>query len=71
MIDSQKEAEEILDNASEEATLGLIGEAVDHIDETIKEKMRKIRIRRMQTRKRIRGLIQKLDKETQSSLLKE
>ena len=64
MIDSQKEAEEILDNASEEATLGLIGEAVDHINETIKENEKDT------DKKEDKRTDTKLDKETQSSLLK-
>ena len=69
MIDSQKEAEEILDNASDEATLGLIGEAVDHIDETIKEN-EKDTDKKDADKKEDKKTDTKLDKETQSSLLK-
>ena len=77
MIDSQKEAAEILDNASDEATLGLIGEAVDHIDETIKENEKdtdKKDADKKEDKKADKTADKKadtkLDKETQNSLLK-
>lgn len=69
MIDSQKEAAEILDNASDEATLGLIGEAVDHIDETIKDD-EKDTDKKDIDKKEDKKADTKLDKETQSNILK-
>lgn len=74
MIDSQKEAAEILDNASNEATLGLIGEAVDHIEETIKENEKdtdkKDADKKDTDKKEDKKADTKLDKETQSNILK-